>query len=156
MEVYRKAREHFDRGRYATSRFLPRLTRPKSLEAIALPHYTGSACRAEETDSFCERDRRFESCFLQRRSHRRRVPRRRLDHRTRLDIYLVPRGELPRLMPASCRGPEGLISACYWSRPTAFEGTSNAASVSETPVNQPRSIVTSTIPASPSSAFARR
>ena len=49
MEVYRKAREHFDRGRYATSRFLPRLTRPKSLEAIALPHYTGSACRAEET-----------------------------------------------------------------------------------------------------------
>ena len=42
-------------GRYATSRFLPRLRRPKSLDAIALSHYTGSACRAEETASFCER-----------------------------------------------------------------------------------------------------
>ncbi len=38
----------------------------------------------------------------------------------------------------------------------ALEGTSNAASVSDTPVNQPSSMVTSTIPASPSSAFALR
>ena len=44
----------------------------------------------------------------------------------------------------------------YWPNPTALEGTSKALSVSDTPVNQPSSMVTSTIPASPNSAFARR
>src|ERR1700733_10446972 len=54
----------------------------------------------------------------------------------------------------SCR--EFLGIAVHWSNPSALAGTSNAANVIDTAVNHPMSTVTSTIPASPSRALARR
>jgi hypothetical protein len=48
------------------------------------------------------------------------------------------------------------LISLYWWRPAAFDGTSNAINVVETPVNQPIRTAISTIPASSSNSLARR
>ena len=63
-------------------------------------------------------------------------------------------GSSRAVLPPRCSG-SSVIAFPYCCRPTAFDGTSKAFKASDTIVNHPISVVTSTMPASPISSFAR-